>query len=68
IDLLSLISFFNLQGILKSILRRYSISKIETGDKDNTSSAFNKDLNTLQLYFLIVVTIDRSIYKMHALV
>ncbi|RYP63778.1 hypothetical protein DL771_009111 [Monosporascus sp. 5C6A] len=67
-DLLSLMSFFNPQGIPEWILRRYSRSVTETGDKDEADNAFDEDFDTLQAYSLIAATAEIDMYEMHALV
>jgi tetratricopeptide (TPR) repeat protein len=67
-DLLSLISFFNPQGIPEWILRRYSKSVAKTGDEYETDSAFDEDLDTLQAYSLITVMADNGMCKIYALV
>lgn len=64
-DLLSLISFFNPQGIPESILLRHSRNAAKTGDEEDADSEFNEDLATLQAYSLITATADS---EMHALV
>jgi tetratricopeptide (TPR) repeat protein len=64
-DLLSLMSFFNPQGIPEWILKRYSKSVAKTGDEDKADSAFDEDLDTLQAYSLVTATAD--VCKMHAL-
>jgi tetratricopeptide (TPR) repeat protein len=63
-DLLSLMSFFNPQGIPESILRKHSVA---TPSEDETGT-FNEDLNTLQAYSLISVTAMADTCEMHALV
>ncbi|RFU31458.1 hypothetical protein B7463_g4861, partial [Scytalidium lignicola] len=67
-DLLSIMSFFNSQGIPEWILRRYSKSVAKTGEEGEAESAFDEDLDTLQAYSLITVTADSGVYEMHALV
>jgi tetratricopeptide (TPR) repeat protein len=67
-DLLSLMSFFNPQGIPEWILRRHSTSMAKTGDKDEANSAFDEDLDTLQAYSLITATAASGLCEMHALV
>lgn len=67
-DLLSLMSFFNPQGIPEWILRRHSKSVAKTGDKNEADSAFDEDFDTLQAYSLITVTADSDVCEMHALV
>ncbi|RYP47712.1 hypothetical protein DL768_006248 [Monosporascus sp. mg162] len=67
-DLLSLISFFNPQGIPAWILRRHSRSVTETGDEDEADSAFDEDFDTLQAYSLIAATAETDMCEMHPLV
>lgn len=67
-DLLSLMSFFNPQGIPKVILRRHSRSVIETGGEDEADRAFKEDLDTLQSYSLVAAIADKDMCEMHALV
>jgi hypothetical protein len=70
-ELLSLMSFFNPQGIPESTLRRYSKGKAELNakeDKEEANSAFNEDLDTLQAYSLVLVTAENNVCEMHALV
>ena len=68
VDLLSLMSFFNPQGIPEWILRSYRKSTAKSGDEDKADNAFDEDLDTLQAYSLITATADSSECKMHALV
>ncbi|RAO73452.1 uncharacterized protein BHQ10_009464 [Talaromyces amestolkiae] len=67
-ELLSLMSFFNPQGIPEWILRRHSKSVAKAGDEDEADNAFDEDLGTLQSYSLITATADRDVCEMHALV
>jgi hypothetical protein len=67
-DLLSLMSFFNPQGIPEWILRRHSRSVAKTGDEDEADSMFDEDLDTLQAYSLITATANSGVCEMHALV
>ncbi|KAF2174719.1 TPR-like protein [Zopfia rhizophila CBS 207.26] len=67
-DLLSLMSFFNPQGIPEWILRRHSRSVAKTGDEDEADNVFDEDLDTLQAYSLITATANRDVCEMHALV
>jgi hypothetical protein len=76
-DLLSLISFFNLQGILELVLRVYTTSanaransSIRSNDDDDNddSSSFNGDLNILLAYLLVRVIADSNVCEMHELV
>ncbi|RDL35922.1 uncharacterized protein BP5553_06534 [Venustampulla echinocandica] len=60
-DLLSIMSFFNPQGIPKWILRRHSRSVAKTGDEGEADSAFDEDLDTLQAYSLITATADSGL-------
>jgi hypothetical protein len=57
-NLLSLISFFNLQGIPKSVLQT------DRGNDDDNSE-FNKDLNILRVYSLVKVTAESDVCEMH---
>jgi tetratricopeptide (TPR) repeat protein len=67
-DLLSLMSFFNPQGIPESILRRHSRNVAKPDDEDEAESAFDEDFDTLLAYSLIVVTANTHVCEMHALV
>jgi tetratricopeptide (TPR) repeat protein len=70
-DLLSLMSFFNPQGIPESTLQRYgrgTAGIAEPDTEDEADSAFNEDLDTLQAYSLVAATADSGLYKIHALV
>jgi tetratricopeptide (TPR) repeat protein len=70
-ELLSLMSFFNPQGIPESTLRRYSKGAAEAAsaeDEEEADSAFDEDLDTLQAYSLVSMTADNDACEMHALV
>ncbi|OWY45267.1 TPR-like protein [Alternaria alternata] len=70
-ELLSLMSFFNPQGIPESVLRRHSRAiarETELGDDEDADSAFDEDLDTLQAYSLVSMTADSEAFEMHALV
>jgi hypothetical protein len=67
-DLLSLMSFFNPQGIPESILRRYIDGDAELGDKDEAENQSHEDLYTLQAYSLVTMTVQTAMCEMHALV
>jgi tetratricopeptide (TPR) repeat protein len=69
-ELLSLMSFFNPQGIPESTLQKYSKRKAELNaaeDREEADNAFNEDLDTLQAYSLVSITTDNAC-EMHALV
>jgi hypothetical protein len=70
-ELLSLMSFFNPQGIPESTLRRYSRENIGTAELDHDkemNSAFEEDLDILQAYSLVSITVNSEACEMHALV
>ncbi|KAH6612995.1 hypothetical protein C7974DRAFT_322280, partial [Boeremia exigua] len=73
-ELLSLMSFFNPQGIPESTLRRHSrdaagaASEEDREDEEEANSAFDEDLDTLQAYSLVSMTADNDACEMHALV
>jgi tetratricopeptide (TPR) repeat protein len=67
-DLLSLMSFFNPQGIPESVLRSYSKSTVKVDDEEDAESEFDDDLDTLRAYSLVTVTTDSNTCEMHALV
>jgi tetratricopeptide (TPR) repeat protein len=70
-ELLSLMSFFNPQGIPESTLRRYSkgaAGAASAEDEEEADSAFDEDLDTLQAYSLVSMTADNNACEMHALV
>lgn len=67
-ELLSLMSFFNPQGIPESMLRQHNRNTAEVGDEDDADSTFNEDLDLLQAYSLVTVTAKTDTCEMHALV
>ena len=70
-ELLSLMSFFNPQGMPESTLRRYSreaAGAADAEDREEADSAFDEDLDTLQAYSLVSTTADKDACEMHALV
>ncbi|KAF2787748.1 hypothetical protein K505DRAFT_221830, partial [Melanomma pulvis-pyrius CBS 109.77] len=70
-DLLSLMSFFNPQGIPVWTLRSYSMSTArdeEKDGKDKAARAFEEDFDTLKAYSLIATTSETDMCEMHALV
>ncbi|KAF2994399.1 hypothetical protein E8E13_002869 [Curvularia kusanoi] len=69
-DLLSLMSFFNPQGIPMSALQRCRklIGVVDVEEKEEAESAFNEDIDTLQAYSLVSVTANADTCEMHALV
>lgn len=67
-DLLSLMSFFNPQGIPESILRMQRRSAAKTVDEEEADSEFDDGLDTLRVYSLITATVDSDVWEMHALV
>lgn len=70
-ELLSLMSFFNPQGIPELVLRRHSRAaarEAELEDDEDADSAFDEDLDTLQAYSLVTMTADTDAFEMHALV
>jgi tetratricopeptide (TPR) repeat protein len=69
-ELLSLMSFFNPQGIPERTLRRWNRTATRVGASDNDSEAdrmFQEDIDTLLAYSLIA-TADNEMCEMHALV
>jgi hypothetical protein len=69
--LLSLMSFFNPQGIPDSTLRRYSkgpARAASTEDEEEADGAFEEDLDTLRAYSLVSMTANNNACEMHALV
>ncbi|KAG7402978.1 Kinesin light chain [Fusarium oxysporum f. sp. rapae] len=62
-DLLSFMSFFNPQGIPESVLQAYARGHRGGGEDD-----LDEDLEVLRGYSLLVVTADREVFEMHALV
>jgi hypothetical protein len=67
-DLLSLMSFFNPQGIPEWILRSYSRGVAQTSNDEEADSAFDEDLDILLAYSLVKATADKGVWEMHALV
>ncbi|KAH7122351.1 putative kinesin [Dendryphion nanum] len=76
-DLLSLMSFFNPQGIPESILRSYSTScrtgleysiNDNSGDDNDDDDELHEDLATLRAYSLVTATVDSDVSEMHYLV
>ncbi|KAF1812001.1 hypothetical protein P152DRAFT_488337, partial [Eremomyces bilateralis CBS 781.70] len=67
-DLLSLMSFFNPQGIPESILHKHSRNGAELNGEGEADAAFEEDFDTLRTYSLIAATAETDIYEMHALV
>jgi tetratricopeptide (TPR) repeat protein len=70
-ELLSLMSFFNPQGIPEPVLRRHNREAARgTGleDDEDTDSAFDEDLDTLRAYSLVSTTAGCDACEMHALV
>ena len=65
-DLLSLMSFFNPQGIPESVLR--TARRVGLGENKDVDSLFREDLDTLQAYSLVSMTADSDTCEMHALV
>ncbi|KAF2685485.1 TPR-like protein [Lentithecium fluviatile CBS 122367] len=66
-DLLSLISFFNAEGISESMLQRYSRMRGSV-DEEDADSAFERDFDTLRAYSLVTTTAEEDMCDMHALV
>ena len=67
-DLLSLMSFFNPQGIPESVLRSHARNAAEVGDKEDADSEFDDDLDTLRAYSLVTATAESDMCEMHQLV
>jgi tetratricopeptide (TPR) repeat protein len=67
-DLLSLMSFFNPQGIPEWTLRSHSKSVAEVDNNDDADRAFNEDIDLLQAYSLVAATAKSKAWEMHALV
>jgi tetratricopeptide (TPR) repeat protein len=65
-DLLSLMSFFNPQGIPEWILRSYSREAAQTSEE--ADNAFDMDLDILLAYSLVKSTADKGVWEMHTLV
>lgn len=72
-ELLSLMSFFNSQGIPESTLRGYSRGRAEVDaakdyEEEDADSSFNEDLDMLLAYSLVSMNADNKACEMHALV
>jgi hypothetical protein len=67
-DLLSLMSFFNPQGIPESVLRSHTRNTAEAEDEEDADSEFDDDLETLRAYSLVTVTAESDMCEMHQLV
>jgi tetratricopeptide (TPR) repeat protein len=71
-DLLSLMSFFNPQGIPESVLRCHDRNAAEVDDKEDdeadADSEFDDDLETLRAYSLVTATAETDMCEMHQLV
>jgi hypothetical protein len=72
VELLSLMSFVTQQGIPESTLRRYRKHLVsapgarDEKEQEETESAFDEDLDTLQAYSLVSMTADTDTCEMHA--
>ncbi|RKK20896.1 hypothetical protein BFJ65_g7588 [Fusarium oxysporum f. sp. cepae] len=66
--LLSLMSFFNPQGIPEFILHDYDTDLTDQADRDAESADFEDDLDILRGYSLVSVTATGDACEMHALV
>ena len=73
-ELLSLMSFFNPQGIPESTLRAYAraaagaAAATRQASEDEADSSFDEDLDTLHAYSLVAVLADNGTCEIHALV
>jgi tetratricopeptide (TPR) repeat protein len=67
-ELLSLMCFFNPQGIPESILQRYFESTSDVGRSSATIAGFEADLDLLQAYSLISTSPGTDLCEMNALV
>jgi tetratricopeptide (TPR) repeat protein len=72
-DLLSLMSFFNPQGIPESVLRSYSLDATSKNNRtidsdDDNDGKFDDDLDMLRAYSLVTVTAESDMCEMHQLV
>ncbi|KAF9730017.1 TPR domain protein (kinesin light chain) [Paraphaeosphaeria minitans] len=67
-DLLSLMSFFDRQGIQEALLRRQSNTAAERGLAVQLDDGFEDDVLALRDYSFITVTRDASTFEMHSLV
>ena len=74
VDLLSLMSFFDHQGIPERVLRVQDVEKVEDDDEQDASSttlndeAFEEDIDTLRDYLFISVKPEGPSFEMHRLV
>jgi hypothetical protein len=62
-DLLSLMSFFNPQGIPESVLRSHARNAVEVGDEEDANSEFDDDLDTLRAYSLVTATAKSDMWR-----
>ncbi|KAH7146900.1 hypothetical protein B0J13DRAFT_318298, partial [Dactylonectria estremocensis] len=67
-NLLSLMSFFNPQGIPEFVLHNYKGDLEDNMDRDEDSDEFEDDLDVLRGYSLVSVTSTRDVCEMHSLV
>ncbi|KAF2818188.1 hypothetical protein CC86DRAFT_245853, partial [Ophiobolus disseminans] len=67
-ELLSLMSFFDRQGIQEALLRRQSSTADEGASAVQADDEFEDDVLTLRDYSLITVTRDAKTFEMHSLV
>ncbi|ORY63343.1 heterokaryon incompatibility protein-domain-containing protein [Pseudomassariella vexata] len=67
-DLLSLMSFFNPQGIPESILRSQTRSMIKIDGEVDADSEFDNDIDLLLAFSLVSVAVDNDMCEMHDLV
>jgi tetratricopeptide (TPR) repeat protein len=71
-ELLSLMSFFNPQGIPESVLRSHARNTTEADDggddKEDIDDQLNDDLDTLRAYSLVTATAESEMWEMHHLV
>jgi tetratricopeptide (TPR) repeat protein len=67
-DLLSLMSFFDPQGIHEGLLRSQTNTANETVSTVNMNSGFDDDVLTLRDYSLITVTKNANTFEMHNLI
>ncbi|KAJ4312794.1 hypothetical protein N0V94_007267 [Neodidymelliopsis sp. IMI 364377] len=67
-DLLSLMSFFDRQGISEALLHPESSSADEHLPADGIDDGFEDDIYTLRDYSLVTATADEKTFEMHSLV
>ncbi|KAH7124548.1 hypothetical protein EDB81DRAFT_872342 [Dactylonectria macrodidyma] len=67
-NLLSLMSFFNPQGIPEFVLHNYKGDLEDNMDRGEDSDEFEDDLDVLRGYSLVSVTSTRDVCEMHSLV